>query len=334
MADIFQYYPSSSRITFFPAALEDIRWVFEQFPQVWQSLPGVLWFRGAAQHPVFHKILDRPTSPQEWADIMLPQNYDARFLFVDVGLDGWTAVISTHADFFFEQSWMAHGLLVKILERGGYKGLADLPEFSSISLSYDFAPVMLTSPVRRRAATLQVEVASTRTQFPWSTNSTYDTHVPRFIYGCHAEGRDPYQGLDLPPVEHLGDKVDESLPSHLRPGPGEVQAFTFRPERLYEPWDKETGRNDYLTVLPFDATGHDQVVDFFSTAIVAQWLRDNHGIRWDDPSFYQGESVLYTVGGPGDIPDPFVPRIPIETYHRFQGIELERNQDLIDRGRF
>lgn len=334
MADIFDYYPLSSRITFFPADIADIREVFEEFPQVWQSLPGAPRYPRPEQHPVFHKVLDRPTAAQEWQELLLPQNYDTRYLFVDVDLDGWSAVISMHDDSSSVQGWISRGVITKLLEREGYQGLDQLPLLTSISVAYDFEPLMLTTPIRMRNASLQVEVATTRTQFSWSKNTSFDPNVPWFVYDCGTQGRDPYDGLDLPPVERIGDHVDESLPSHLRPDPGEIHAFEFRPERLYESWDKETGRDDYLTVLPFDSTGHDRVVDFFSTKIVAQWLRDNHGIRWDDPTFYEGDSLLYTVGAPGDLADPFVPRIPLETYHRFQGIDAERNRDLLDRGKF
>lgn len=334
MSEFFQHYPSNSRITFFPADINDVRRVFEQFPHVWQSLPGVPRFRNVEPHPVFHKILDGPTSIHQWQDVLLPQNYDTRFLFVDVDLDGWTAVVSVHDHSNPFQGWVARGVITKLLERDGYQRLADLPEFSSISLSYDFEPSMLTTQIYLHHASLQVEVASTRTQFSWTKNSTYDVKVPWFVYDCQATGREPYKGLDLPPIEHVGGSVDESLPAYLRPDPEKVQAFGFRPERLYERWDKGTGRDDYLTVLPFDSTGHDRVTDFFSTKIVAQWLRDNHGICWDDPTFYEGDSLLYTVGAPGGISDPFIPRIPVETYHRFQGIDAERNRDLIDREKF
>lgn len=333
MSDMFDHYPLSSRITFFPANIADIREVFEHFPQLWQSLPGLARYRRLDRHPVFHKVLDRPTSPPEWQEILLPQNYDTRFLFIDVDLDGWSAAISVHDNSAHELGWMARGLLTKLLERDGYQRLEQLPLLSIISVAYDFEPRMLTSPVTMHNASLTLEVASSRVKFDWSTNRTYDPKVPWYIYDCWAEGRDPYKGLDLPVVETLGDTVEEIHPSYLRPRRRELRAFGFYPQRLYEPWDQEMER-DYLSVLPFDATGHERVNDFFNTKIIAQWLRDNHGIDWDAPSFYEGDSLLYVVGDPDGIDDPFTPRIPVETYYRFQGIDMQRNRTLLTRGQF
>lgn len=333
MTDIFDYYPLSSRITFFPADIADIREVFEEFPQVWQSLPGVPRYPRPEQHPVFHKVLDRPTAPQEWQELLLPQNYDPRYLFVDVELDGWSAAISVHDDSSSVQGWISRGVMTKLLERDGYQGLDHLPLFTSISIAYDFEPLMLTTPIRMRNASLLLEVASPSLKFDWSKNRTYDPNMSWFVYDCWAQGREPYGGLDLPIVENLASATDESLPQYLQPRPEDVHAFGFRPQRFYERRD-ETIEQDYLSILPFDSTGHDRVVDFFSTKILAQWLREKFGIRWDDPTFYEGDSLLYTVGAPGGIPDPFTPRIPVETYHRFQGVDVERNRDLLNRGKF
>ncbi|BAU96233.1 hypothetical protein N24_1971 [Corynebacterium suranareeae] len=75
-------------------------------------------------------------------------------------------------------------------------------------------------------------------------------------------------------------------------------------------------------------------MDFFNTRLVSQWLENTYGIRWNDPSFYEGDSLLYIVGGPDAIKDPFTPRIPLEDYYRFQAIDLERNRKLIESGKF
>lgn len=326
----FGTYPAGHHIVFVRATFEDVRWVMEEFPEYWRTLPGNPPHK--QDHGLYYQeFFHGPSTPRDWLNLLQPQNYDDRVLIIDVDLPGWIAVlVDSRTDY---QAWTTgFGLFAALARRNNFSWPTDTDGVATIRVGYEFHLPETVPAIYTPGDMLKVEVASTTVRQPWTHDSTYLEQVPWFLYSCMGRGWPGYDGLDVPLMNRYPPEWEHQAPDYMHQRQGNHRAFNFTSKTSRD--EDEEFRKSHLRLLPFDPEGHDRVVDFFSTTIVEQWLRERYGIRWDDPTFYQGESALYIVGAPGGIQDPFVPRIPIETYYRFQGIDLERNQDLIDRGRF
>ncbi len=75
-------------------------------------------------------------------------------------------------------------------------------------------------------------------------------------------------------------------------------------------------------------------MDSFNSTILAHTLRDSFGIRWDDPSFYQGRYALYVAEPEERFDDVFTPWISNEEFIEREAFALDYMTDLVKKGEF
>ncbi|KIH72469.1 hypothetical protein [Corynebacterium glutamicum] len=327
----FDSYPVGRQMLFIRATLDDVRWLMSEYPSYWNSSPGRNpFFEDERSDIQFREFYSGKSSPSDWLRILQPQNYVKRFFFIDVALPGWIAMI-------FEPTVeprdieLGKGVYCSVAERDGCPPLNDPLGIAQIHIRYDLREPRIEYGPHWYGDRLVVGVYSTTMTSRFAENSSYVPGLNWNRYEIAGNGLPGFEGLDVPLRAEVPEHILKDYPSYCDLGFRKL--FDLGPS--YREYDKDPEASaDYLKVLPFDHRGQERIVDFFNTRLVSQWLEETYGIRWNDPNFYEGESLLYIVGGPDLIKDPFTPRIPLEDYYRFQAIDLERNRKLIESGKF
>lgn len=326
----FGLYPAGRDVSFVRATLDDVRWLMSEHPVYWESRVGSSpFFREERTDIQFRKIFEGHSSPQDWLHLLQPQNISQRLLFVDIDVPGWIALIADSFDYTYLEH-MTQGLFCTVAERDNFPPVDDPNGVAQIRIRYNLREPSLDFTAGD-GDYLQIELASTTQTSEGVSNGTYVFGQPWYKYLIQAQGLAGYEGLDLPLVAQVPDHARAGYPPYL----GNSAEEKFR----LGTWSQAAHKNpeasaEFLKLLPFDHRGQDRIVDFFNTTKVAAWLENSYGLRWNDPRFYEGESLLYIVGLPDITRDPFTPRIPLEDYRRFQAIDLERNLTLIENGKF
>ena len=332
MTTKFRTYPAGRDIYFVRATMDDVEWLMSEYPVYWEDQAGSSpFFREERPDIQFRKIFEGKTTPQDWLHLLQFQNVYQRLLFVDVDLPGWIALVADSFQYFRTRS-VTEAVHCNAAERDGFLPVDDPNGVAQIHVKYRMREPSLQYDRLDDGDFLQVDVASTTMGSQWVRNSSYVSGRDWYLYSMKARGVPGFDGLDVPlGAVEIPDHVRAEFPSYFR----QFSKDTFHVGAEWKGLqDDPEAAADFLKVLPFDHRGQERVVDFFNSTLVSQWLENTYGIRWNDPSFYEGESLLYIVGGPDVVNDPFTPRIPLEDYYRFQAIDLERNRKLIERGKF
>ncbi|WP_284808750.1 hypothetical protein [Corynebacterium sp. MSK218] len=288
----------------------------------------------------------------DWCRLLLPQNFLHSVMFVDVDLPGWVAVVLCEP-FPLGVDW-------------GYK-IADLDIRRSRSVGIPDDGVVGIQiggwpGARRHRSLLGLDEADRlfvtvtgmvdKGYDPPPFGYYDDLTVARWTF--EAWGMEKYEGLDSP--------VWRDMDREMKP-PAITEEFKGRRERMFHyevagrsaptsvffdsdgnPTNGYGEEDSYYTKLldeilarvPFDYRGHERFNEFFSTAHVARWLREGYGIRWDDPEFYSGKTLVYAAVEPevSSLDAITSPRMPIEEFRALWKIDTDKVNDLISRGKF
>lgn len=324
----FDAFPCGGQVIFVRANLDLVSQMMEDYPRDWNGYPGSQTFDTKSIYQLIHK---GRTCPSDWIDLLLPQNYDARSLFIDVDHPDWIAIINGSYDKFnlgYGPYWYRYHDL-GIRESTGLLGIEE------IRIKYD---VRLPHPEYDHffnGSSLHLTVNSTL--FNESELIKQGSYIRGEVwtnYQISTYGYCGFEGIDVPIIGALTENEKKEFPIEIPGWIGSNVEYLSNGSQWHPLFNSEDEIVEaFHPYLPFDVRGCKRVPECISLARIDSWLNETFGIRWNDPSFYDGDSLLYHLSEPGGFKDFFKPRIPVEKFYDMRGIDHDYIRDLVARGK-
>ena len=366
---LLQFYPLMEKIWFIRADFDEIKELFDTYPHFWEGCPSRISDTYRHMYPKRFRG-EGVAEIDEWWDLLVPQNRHRRYLIVDTVHSEWTALVAanTSEDLGNElnlELQLRRDFAALQPDRG--------IEFQTVGVTVSVpTQYWLDTPNYHLGPSIEVKLGATDGQWvdPKDGSWRLAYYAPGWImdmpgklyeFRCRANGYWGHEGFDQPvvlslpepweqapswwgenngPVEEPGRHGPVGFKGNIRRGLGEhwsdiITAGFQNDLGSFLNEKSEKAEIDFChSAVPFEFPYQGKIMDSFNSTILAHTLRDSFGIRWDDPSFYQGRYALYVAEPEERFDDVFTPWISNEEFIEREAFALDYMTDLVKKGKF